>query len=995
MMLRPHLVTLVCAALVANHEAFTQTYWGMTSAGGASDIGTLFSITETSTFTKEFEFTQVSGATSKCDLLKATNGKYYGVTELGGAGGFGTVFSYDPTTSTYTTLASFNSTNGEQPTRGLVQSTISGRLYGTCSAGGANGFGTIFDFNITTGLITKRHDFVNAGANLNGRAPRGGLVEASNGRLYGTTQIGGATNQGTIFELLVNAGGSTTFTKKIDLTLAGGARPYAGLFRASSNLLYGTTTQGGANSDGVIFSYNVGTNAYTNLVDLVNATGSAPYSELAQNGAGGLLYGTTSAGGATDQGVIFSYNIATDTYTDVVDLNPAIGYRPLGRLRRASNGLFYGLTNFGGLTSAGVLFSFNPVGNVYTPLFNMYEAGFRDAWAGLIEDPNGTFLGVCNDDGSGGSGALFRYVPATNTMTELTAFGSSNGSQPKGRLVRHTSGVFYGLTNSGGSNNVGTCFSFDPVSNTHVRLSNMGGALGDFPVGTLVLKGTKYYGLCSAGGANGSGTLFSFDPVSNTFAKLKDLDAASGSAPRNGLFLAANGLLYGMTSAGSTNNLGTLFSYDAVSNTLTPLVVLSSSTGSAPLADLMQVGTTLLYGVLSENGDFGDGVLFSFNTGTNSFLKLHNFDGIQGGGPAGRPVLATDGKLYGTCREGGGLLNGCIYSWDITNATYTQLYDMQTTDGTLSESNLVEGTDLRLYGVCTQGGSSSLGTIFRYNPGTNSVGVITNFAGETNGALPFDGLVPESAPTPPTNVSIALRLFLEGPFNSGTGQMNDALRSLASFPLTEPFTSLGFTHVGGGGETIAASVLTTSGSNAITDWVLLELRSKTSNTTVLRTQSALVQRDGDVVALDGVSSLTVPVVPDEYFLAIRHRNHLAAMTLTPIALTAAPTSVDLTNGSVATFGTNAQKVNGSVRLLWAGNVVRDTQLKYAGGSNDRDPILVRIGGAVPTATTTGYWSEDVTLDGIVKYAGGSNDRDPILVNIGGSVPTAVRAQQLP
>ncbi|MBK8340746.1 MAG: hypothetical protein IPK99_12480 [Flavobacteriales bacterium] len=559
MMTRYSRVALFSGALLLVHGSFAQTYWGMTSAGGASDIGTLFSITETSTFTKKFEFTQVSGAASKCDLLKATNGKYYGVTELGGAGGFGTVFSYDPATNLYTTLASFNSTNGEQPIRGLVQSTVSSRLYGTCSAGGTNGFGTIFDFNITTGLITKRHDFVNAGANLNGRSPRGGLVEAVNGRLYGTTQIGGATNQGIIFELLVNAGGSTVFTKKIDLTLAGGARPYATLFRASSNLLYGTTTQGGANSDGVLFSYNASTGIYTNLVDLDVSTGSVPYGELAQNGAGGLLYGTTSEGGATGQGVIFSYNITTDTYTDVVDLNPTIGYRPLGRLRRGSNGLFYGVTNFGGLTSAGVLFSFDPTGNVYTPLFDMYEGGFRDCWSGLIEDPSGTFIGVCNNDGSGGTGAVFRYVPATNTMTELTAFGSSNGSQPKGRLVRNANGLFYGLTNSGGSNLVGTCFSFDPATNTHVRRSNMGGTLGDFPVGTLALKGTKYYGLCSAGGATGGGTLFSFDPSNNTFAKLQDLDATSGIAPRTGLFLAANGLLYGMTSQGATNNLGTLF----------------------------------------------------------------------------------------------------------------------------------------------------------------------------------------------------------------------------------------------------------------------------------------------------------------------------------------------------------------------------------------------------------------------------------------------------
>lgn len=119
------------------------------------------------------------------------------------------------------------------------------------------------------------------------------------------------------------------------------------------------------------------------------------------------------------------------------------------------------------------------------------------------------------------------------------------------------------------------------------------------------------------------------------------------------------------------------------------------------------------------------------------------------------------------------------------------------------------------------------------------------------------------------------------------------------------------------------------------------------------------------------------------------------MTQNTIALSGTVATVDLTNGSTPTYGTNAQKISGSVRLLWAGNVVADAVLKYAGSSNDRDPILVRIGGTVPTATANGYYSEDVTLDGVVKYAGASNDRDPILVNVGGTVPTATRTEQLP
>jgi len=82
-------------------------------------------------------------------------------------------------------------------------------------------------------------------------------------------------------------------------------------------------------------------------------------------------------------------------------------------------------------------------------------------------------------------------------------------------------------------------------------------------------------------------------------------------------------------------------------------------------------------------------------------------------------------------------------------------------------------------------------------------------------------------------------------------------------------------------------------------------------------------------------------------------------------------------------------------VLWAGNALRDGTLRYTGTNNDRDPVLVAIGGSVPTAFTSGYRQEDVNLDGVVKYTGPQNDRDPVLVNIGGALPTATRAEQLP
>ena len=109
--------------------------------------------------------------------------------------------------------------------------------------------------------------------------------------------------------------------------------------------------------------------------------------------------------------------------------------------------------------------------------------------------------------------------------------------------------------------------------------------------------------------------------------------------------------------------------------------------------------------------------------------------------------------------------------------------------------------------------------------------------------------------------------------------------------------------------------------------------------------------------------------------------------------------VDFTSASTSTWGTDARNsVSGAfpARALWAGDVTFDGSIRYTGAQNDRDPILVAIGGSVPTNTLAGqYRSEDVNLDGSVRYTGEGNDRDPILQSIGGSVPTASRDEQLP
>ncbi len=247
----------------------------------------------------------------------------------------------------------------------------------------------------------------------------------------------------------------------------------------------------------------------------------------------------------------------------------------------------------------------------------------------------------------------------------------------------------------------------------------------------------------------------------------------------------------------------------------------------------------------------------------------------------------------------------------------------------------------------------------------------------------------------PVRLHLNVRAFLQGPFNSGSGTMNDALRSSGYLPLTEPYSALGFVQHASGGEHTSAAVLSVAGGDAVVDWVFLELRDAADNTAVIATRNALLQRDGDVAETDGVSAVAFNAPPAPYFLCVKHRNHLAVLTDATIPLGATSTAVDLTDGSTSTYGTGAQRVLGATRMSWSGDVNGDAAVKYTGSGNDRDPQLLTVGGTTPNKVITGYGTTDVNLDGSTKYTGPANDRDLILQNVGGTTPNNVRQAQLP
>ncbi|WP_046755508.1 hypothetical protein [Kordia jejudonensis] len=232
------------------------------------------------------------------------------------------------------------------------------------------------------------------------------------------------------------------------------------------------------------------------------------------------------------------------------------------------------------------------------------------------------------------------------------------------------------------------------------------------------------------------------------------------------------------------------------------------------------------------------------------------------------------------------------------------------------------------------------------------------------------------------NIKISPIVFLQGPLLNPTtvGLMNDILRSNSYIPTTSPY---------GDNATVNASVFDTTGTDAIVDWIWIELRSENDPTKVIASTSALLQRDGDVVALDGTSTVLLNASPGNHHVVIKHRNHLGAMSATPITLVKdVTTTVNFTDNSFVTFGSHAQVLLASnVMALWTGNVNGDTTIQYSGTTPDIPSILSEVlndaGNFLnfPTYVVNGYNIHDVNMDGKTQYTGNEPDSPIILQNV--------------
>jgi uncharacterized repeat protein (TIGR03803 family) len=342
-------------------------------------------------------FDVTNGANPSAPLIMDSSGNLYGTTANGGASSDGTVFELAHGSRTITTLASFNGTDGANPRAGLVMDT-SGNLYGTTS-GPTSRDGTVFELAHGSSTITTLAAF----NGTDGKDPLAALVMDSSGNLYGTAAAGGASNDGTVFEL---AHGSRTITTLASFDGTNGADPVAALIMDSSANLYGTAAAGGALSDGTVFEVAAGSGTITTLATFNGPNGANPSGPLIMDSSGNL-YGTAGAGGASNNGAVFELAQGSGTITTLASFDGASGSTPHGALLMDGVGNLYGTTAGGGASNDGTVFELAAGSGTITTLasFDGTDGAFPEA--GLIMDSRGNVYGTTYGGGGFGDGTVF------------------------------------------------------------------------------------------------------------------------------------------------------------------------------------------------------------------------------------------------------------------------------------------------------------------------------------------------------------------------------------------------------------------------------------------------------------------------------------------------------------------------------------------------------------------------------------------------------------
>jgi uncharacterized repeat protein (TIGR03803 family) len=350
---------------------------------------------------------------------------------------------------------------------------------------------------------------------------------------------------------------------------------------------------------------------------------------------------------------IFMRPAQAQSYVIMYEFTGPDGAVPFGNLL-LNQGVLYGTTSGGGANNAGTVFQFDVATEVETVIYSFAggPADGADPVAGLVQDANGNFYGVTYGGGASFFGTVFKISATGDTFTTLYSFlGPPDGAGPSGTLLLNGGGL-YGTTYAGGINGSGTVFEI--VGGVYAKGR-------DFPPGGamlragLVMESGHYYGTAYYGGvASSGGTLFELSVAAPLY---EFTGGADGGRPMASLIGDGAGNLYGTASEGGSGTFGegngVVFKLDVNTNQRTVLHTFAGLDGTCPAGALVRDSSGNLYGTTMFGGGIGYGTVFKLDTSGN-LTTLHDFTGgPNGGNPVAGLVLDTDGNLWGVASAGG------------------------------------------------------------------------------------------------------------------------------------------------------------------------------------------------------------------------------------------------------------------------------------------------------------------------------------------------------
>lgn len=516
------------------------------------------------------------GKTSRGGLIFGPNGDLYGTTEAGGAlsPGIGSIYKIDISgTPALTSVFEFTGTaDGSKPQGALVLAG-DGNYYGTTSAGGADGLGTVFQMT-PAGAVTIVYTFTNLTKTNTGATPTSDLVVGNDGYLYGTTTASGFNGYGTIFKILPGTGNSPI--RLADFTGDGGVKrgsKPSPLVLGSDGFFYGVTESGGLFGDGTVFRISIG-GTFTTLVDFGGLTTGpiSPRSALIQ-AKNGLFYGTSAGGGTDGQGTVFSVT-TTGVFKTLVSFTgitgTALGGTPEAPLLQATDGFLYGTTRLGGTSGRGTVFRMSTAGALTTLI--SFTGGTpvlgAEPRSGLLQDNEGHLFGTTSTGATNNAGTVFQIdsalpakaLVATDGVTALfsTRATVSGTINPKGTTALYY--FEYGLTTNYGSRAPATSSSAGS-GNTAISVATA--------ISGLTPSTTYHYRIVVANGGGtswGSDQIFITGPNPNVVTPPGDRLVGIGDTSTFQVDAIGSVLKYAWLKNGGSSSIGSASTY-TITNT--------------------------------------------------------------------------------------------------------------------------------------------------------------------------------------------------------------------------------------------------------------------------------------------------------------------------------------------------------------------------------------------------------------------------------------------